>query len=305
MSGHDDDLRALLHGAVDDIEPADRLGEIRRRTATGARPRRHWPLVLIAAGTATAGVVGFAALVGQWVGGTDQPDPAAPGPRQAAVAAYFIDDTVDGPRLFREFQSVPQNDDPAVVAVEALRLLEVDAGALDPDYGTVWSDGSFVAAALDGDRIVVSLDSARPTASDLALQQAVLTAQAAFGTTVSVVFTAPGAEDREVRRDVALLAAVNISDPAEGHEVDELLTVRGIVGPRARDLPEVTWRLVDTATSTDQAVIPTLSGTAPIRGGAWEETTDISAVPSGTYELSVEVVIDGAVHSDTRSLTVR
>ena len=33
---HDDDLRLLVNGAVDDVEPADRLSEIRLRTQ---RPR--------------------------------------------------------------------------------------------------------------------------------------------------------------------------------------------------------------------------------------------------------------------------
>ncbi|GAA4801974.1 hypothetical protein ACFQ0K_13215 [Nocardioides caeni] len=299
---HDDDLRALLHGAVDDIDPADRLGEIRRRTAARNRSRRHWPLVLVGAGTATAAVVGFAALAGQLGGGDEPgPEPAAPNPRQAAVAAYFIDDTfVDGQRLFREFHAVAPSDEPAVLALEALRLLEVDAGPLDPDYGTVWSDGSFVDVSLTDDRIVVTLDSARPTASAVALQQVVLTVQAAFAVTTPVTFAAPGAADQEVPRDPSLLAAVNITDPVEGHEVDDLLTLRGIVGPDARDLPDVAWQL----RADGDAVVR--SGSAPIDNGTWEVTTDIADLADGDYELAVTVQYGvDSIHTDTRTVTVR
>ncbi|WP_180923707.1 hypothetical protein [Nocardioides marinisabuli] len=44
MSPHDRDadLARLLGEAVDDVEPTDRLGEIRARTATPTAGRRWW-----------------------------------------------------------------------------------------------------------------------------------------------------------------------------------------------------------------------------------------------------------------------
>lgn len=308
---HDDvdlALQRLLADAVADVEPQDRLGEIRRRTAPAPRrSRQRWTLAVLGAGVATAAVVGAVALAGNLgLPGSDD-DPAASGERgQAAVAAYFVGQSPQGPRLFREFQAISRDDEEAPLALAALRLLETDAGPTDPDYTTDWPDGSFLAVTVTDELVEVRLaDRVDPLPADPAAQQAVFTVQAALGQTLPVEFTTPeGTLDvdgaTQVRRDTSLLAAVNITDPVEGHSVDDLLTVRGVVSPAGPAPAAVTWEL---RTPGEESVVA--SGSAPVDGRTWEETTGIADVPSGTYELTATVTTGGRTQQDTRTLTVR
>lgn len=311
----DDDLRTLFKDAVADVAPQDRLGEIRRRTARASerRPRR-WAFVVLGAGTATAAVVGAGALVGQL--GPEGGDPAgAPEEQRAAVAAYFIDDTPAGERLYREFQSVPASADPPTLALAALRLLEEDAGPQDPDYATVWPDDSFVQVTVDESAIVVTISAAAADAPAIStangLQQAVFTAQAAIGSTLPVTFASEGRTLRgDVVRDRTRIAPVNISDPAEGHTVDDLLTLRGTIsvtdGEAGREVTAVTWSL-RTADGAGEGGVA-LSGAAPVTGGTWEETADIADLAPDIYVLTVSVGADTAdddAVTDTRTITVR
>lgn len=304
----DDRLRTLFEDAVADVAPQDRLGEIRRRTARASeRTPRRWALVVLGAGTATAAVVGAGTLVGQL--GPHGGEPAgAPDERRAAVAAYFIDDTAVGERLFREFQSVPASADPPGLALAALRLLEAGAGPQDPDYETAWPDGSFVQVAVDDGAIVLTLSAAAAdapvTSTATGLQQAVLTAQAAIGSTLPVTFTSGGRTVRgDVARDGTRIAPVNISDPAQGHTVDDLLTLRGTVSAAAGEVTSVPWTL-RTADGAGEGVVAR-SGTAPVTTGAWEETADIADLRPGTYVLTVSVVVADTDVTDTRTITVR
>lgn len=310
LGGPDDPaLQRLLSDAVADVEPRDRLGEIRRRTAPASHRSRHrWTLAVLGAGVATACVVGAVALAGSLglPGGDD--DPAANGDRgQAAVAAYFVGQTGQGPRLFREFQAISADDEEAPLALAALRLLETDAGPTDPDYTTAWPDGSFTDVTVTDELIEVRLtDRVDPLPASPAPQQAVLTVQAALGQTLPVRFTTPGGTlevdgQAQVRRDNALLAPVNITDPVEGHTVDDLLTVRGVVGPAGAAPSAVRWELrVPGGTSV------VVSGSATVGDDrAWEETKAVADVPSGTYELVAAVTTGGTTEQDTRTLTVR
>lgn len=306
-------LERLLRDAVADVQPEDRLGEIRRRTAPAPRrSRQRWPLAVLGAGVATAAVVGGVAWVGGWGLGGDDAGPAGTAERQDVVAAYFVDDTPVGARLFREFRAVPPSDDDALRAVAALRLLESGAGPLDPDYRTAWPDDSFTGVTVTDGLIRVGLaDRADPLPGDSlpgdpAVQQAVLTVQAALGETLPVAFTTPEgtlevAGRASVGRDNRLLAPVNITDPVEGHTVDDLLTIRGTVGPALTegDSPaDVTWELRDGGTVV-------ASGSVTPAALAWEQTTPIAEVPSGTYTLVATVATDAGPAEDTRTLTVR
>lgn len=299
----DDDLRHLLGDAVADVTPNDRLGEIRRRTARPVR-RRRWPVVVLGAGTATAAVVAAVALVSSIGTPVEDDAPTArPAERTDAVATYFVGDTMKGDRLFREFQSVPRSRDEADRALEALRRLE--SGPADPDYRTLWPAGSFVSVETSAALITVGLSDA--AADDLAsmrtdgLQQVVYTAQAAVARVVPVSF-ASGSRVLlpDVARDNAVLNALNISDPLEGHTVDDLLTVRGTVRPLNSAIVAVPWSL----RSGDGAVA--LSRRAPITDGAWEQTVDISSLAPGRYVLFARV-LDGVDTQaiDTRTITVR
>lgn len=302
--GPDDlDLRRLLADAVADVEPHDRLGEIRRRTARAPRrSRRRWTLAVLGAGVATASVVGGVA----WLGGLGLPteeDPASGDRGRTVVAAYFIGVGPPLGGLYREFQTVP--DDGTPVPLAALRLLERDAGPQDPDYTTEWPDGSFTGVEVSDGRITVDL-----TAPPVGIEyehygQAVFTVQAAVGELFPVRFVGPDGELLgNIGRDTAALAPVNISDPAEGHTVEDLLTVRGVVSPWGTAPEKVAWELRTTDGSDDVVA----SGAAPVADRAWEQTTSIADVPPGTYQLVVSVPVDkdgDPLGTDTRTVTVR
>ncbi|TWG89987.1 immunoglobulin-like protein involved in spore germination [Nocardioides sp. J9] len=298
------DLQRALGDAVADVEPRDRLGEIRRRTTP--RPQRSsrlWALVL-GAGVATAAVVG----IGGWLGtvglpGSGDGEPAGSPERHEVVATYFLADTPLGERLFREFRAVaPAADDEARV-LAALRLLEQDEGPLDPDYRSGWPAGAFTGVEVSDGRVRVELSATvgvLPAAP--VVQQAVLTAQAAVGETLPVAFSSPvatlGPDAGEgVARDNRLLAPANITDPVEGHEVDDLLTLRGTVANGVEG--DVRWEVRD-----DQGVA-VASGTVTPDDLAWEHTTGIAEVPPGTYLLVVAVDTDAGPAEDTRTVTVR
>ena len=59
-----------------------------------------------------------------------------------AVPIYFVGDTPQGPRLFREFRQV-EADNPLDEAV----ALMTAGDAADPDYGTLYPDGSFASVS--------------------------------------------------------------------------------------------------------------------------------------------------------------
>ncbi len=297
-------LQRLLSDAVADVEPHDRLGEIRRRTAPAPRrSRRRWTFAVLGAGVATASVVGTVA----WLGGLGLPDgdgDAASGEReQTVVAAYFIGAGPPLGGLYREFQTVP--DDGVAVPLAALRLLERDAGPHDPDYTTAWPDGSFTDVVVSDERITVGLSAPPADGAYEHYGQAVFTVQAAVGELLPVQFVGPdGRHLRDVARDTAALAPVNISDPVEGHTVGDLLTVRGVVSPWGDAPREVSWEL-RTTDGTDAVVA---SDSVPVEDRAWEQTSSIADVPSGTYELVVSVSVPedaGLPGTDTRTLTVR
>lgn len=297
-----DDLTSLFADAVSDVVPADRLGEIRRATAqAAARKPRRWSLVL-AAGTATAAVVAAGALVGQL--GPDETPPASdPDRTSRAVAEYFLGDTPAGTRLFREFQSVGPVDDAAARTLAALQLLESDAGADDPDYETAWPAGAFLDVALsdEGIRLTISDEAGNDPAatSTDGVQQAVFTAQAALGEIVPVTFVAGGRTVRDgVERNTAVLSPVNISDPAEGHTVSGILTLRGTARAPGNSVDDVGWEL----RSTDGKVA--LSGVAPVTGTAWETTASIADLDAGRYVLTVSIADDNGAATDTRTVTV-
>ncbi len=303
----DRDLQNLFTDAVADVVPGDRLGEIRRATAHTARKPRRWTLVL-AAGTATAAVVGAGAALGQ-LGLPNGDDVAGPSNERTAVATYFLGDSPFGTRLFREFQTVPTDGNRTIVALEALRLLEADAGPQDPDYRTDWADGSFVGVQVVGGLIRIELaDRVDPVPAPPAAQQAIYTVQAALGQTLPVqMTTSEGTVDingdgtSEAIRDAAILTPLNITDPVEGRDVDERFTARGTVAPMFDELPTaITWTLTD-----DRGGFAA-QGTTPVTNRTWSTVIATGDLDAGTYTLSV--ALPGGVDPatiDTRTVTVR
>lgn len=289
-----DDLNALLHDAVEDVEPTERLAEIRRRAEESKRPHRWFAIG--GATLAVAAVVTAVAVVGQRPDARPAPQPAAPGPSPTAPAApgdeaaavYYVGDTPDGPRLFREFQRVGADLDPA-----ALMALPPQ----DPDYRTEWLGDAVGAVAVVDGTVEVEVDIVPDRALDL--QQLVYTVTGALGENLPVQLVADGQPVLDpLSRDPRVLAPVNISDPAEGREVEDRFGARGTV----QGAGDVTWELVDSADAT------VLSGAADRTYADWATPDiDVSALAPGAYTLEVALARPdgGAAPSDTRTVVVR
>lgn len=332
----DDALRRLLGEAVSDVRPADRLGEIRRRTQRRTRRGRRWLPVVAGAGVATAAVVGGVVLLGRL--GSDDPGPAAgpaTSPDTHAAAIYFVGDTALGPRLFREFQSVPRADEEATLAL-ALDRVEPSGGPADPDYRTVWPEASFAGARVDEDGVTIELaaDEAlrRPAGVSnreawIGIQQVVYTAGASVGQALPVAFEyddAPAEQvlgievgrlvERDRQHDV--VSPVNISDPDEGAIVEgEVLRARGT---RTDTNGRLSWKVVSANDPYEEGL--GVGGLAtPFSPGAddeadalaWSIVVDLATLGPGDYVFSVHTRTTGQTSDsparfvDTRTFTVR
>ncbi|QWZ06515.1 GerMN domain-containing protein [Nocardioides panacis] len=300
---NDDQLRALLEDAVSDVEPRGSLDDIRSRT-TPSRSRRPWVWGAGGAVLATAATIAAVALLSGPPGTTDAgPGPAgttqATGPQTSAterparaVTAYFVVQTKRGPLLYPETYAV-------VGDIQAEQVVErsVTGQAGDPDYGTAWPAGTTLQKAQLSDG-VLSVDLAgapvdRPAGmsqaqAELALDQAVRSAQSAFGSKLPVTFLldgrptptllglgtgqpVPAATDEQ-------LSPVQVDAPADGATVDSPFTV---TGRAAAFEANVQWELVQGSTVVKQG-FTTAEECCTLSPYSFEVTA-----PPGSYTLVV------------------
>lgn len=323
-------IRDLLHEVADEVHPGDRLDAIRAATAPARRRTHRGWWAAGGAGLVAASVVTALALTG---GAPQSADPGpADGPTSGTtasewpigphpVAVYFVGDTAEGPRLFREFRPVVNPDQPWSAALNEA----VQGNALDPDYRSTWPEGVTLSQWIPGpDTVQVILADApveRPQGMSeqearLALEQLVRTAQAANGDGpvpvdvqvegrvtgtilgVPTVAPLPGSPDLDV------LAPVSLSDPPEGLKVDNDVpfNIRGR-GTSADGMVQVRiQRWEGTGVVTSRTVRGALE---PDRFSAFGETFDLSDVPPGDYDVIVTVRgANGMIDSETRRITV-
>jgi hypothetical protein len=297
-----DELRELLTDAVSDVEPVYRLSEIQARVHRPAR--RGWYAVGGAILAAAAVVTAVSLSENDGVGRDNAPPASNSG---HAVGLYFVGDTPDGPRLFREFQQLPQNGGP-LAALEAITTAE---GPDDPDYRTTWPAGSFEGVTVEDERIDVELGVAAielRTRGPLVVQQVVYTLQAATGQELPIQFTEGGETLDGTLHERApqnrVLALVNISDPVEGLHVEDSFIARGRANAYEGTVP---WEIRD-----DDAIVK--EGFATAAGSIdrlyeWEtERIDVSDLPSGQYIFiayrETDPEGDGQLYYDTRWITV-
>jgi len=320
------DLHDLLHDAVADVEPTDRLHELRARTADPARAAaRPWWWAAGATVLATAAAVAVVAVVSD---GSDAPGPAHhhhgmamdPTTSTQLVAAYFIGDSPEGPRLFREFDRV-ESGNPLEVAQVALT-----SAAIDPDYRTAWPSGSIADTGFDGigddGQISVVLDRSsmlhRPEGlsraeAELAIQQVVYTFQASMQTRAPVRFFYGMGEPADqvygvstpdpVEADPSALNPVSVSDPAEGNEYAGSMIARGRV--------QSTEELMDWAVLDGQTVVAQGNSTIDSGDGTfspWSAEVDLSRLAPGRYTFIAaagKVGRGSGPFTDTRTINVR
>lgn len=351
-------LRDLLDHATSDVEPAHGLDAITSRTKVRTMSPRPWFLGAAAAVVATAATVTAVAVLGNG-GGTSsapEPGPAAssvttehtpteqdsptpdessdppseePVPIEAAVPVYYVGDTGQGPRLYREFH-------PGIGA-EPLGQALADAVSRtpdDPDYRTVWPAGTEVSGSFDGigDDGLIGIAVTSPAGASLrdrpagmsraeaemAVQQLVYTAQAAVQSSAPVEFRldgdrtdqllgVPTAEPLARADQASTLAQVWILGPVEGAEVHSGFEVTGI---GAFFEANVVWELHEG--SADGEVVASSAQSGPVTA---EECCTMAPysftveAPPGRYTLVVrdEDVSGGEgppPFQDTKQLTV-
>jgi hypothetical protein len=294
-----DDLTTLLREAVEDVEPTDRRAELRELVAvsTKARHRRY----AITGGLLAAAVVvtGVAVAVQQ----SDGHETPPAGSKHAvdrsrehrpAYALYYVGQTPQGPRLYREYRTGPGPETTPAAAISML-LSAPD----DPDYESYWSEGQLLGAAIVNGVIEVDVDPsliAGPPLDDLALQQVIYTVQAAAGDAllpvqfvhdgnpVAEVGGLPTSEPLAPAPQLDVLALASISDPSERRVVEDSFSANGRASSFEGNVP---WELRD----ADGSVVR--QGTAQSFG--WEDhlypwatgPIDVSDLDPGDYTFVV------------------
>jgi hypothetical protein len=235
------------------------------------------------------------------------------------VPLYFVGETPQGPKLFREFRAVPA-DNPLM---EATALL-LAGDALDPDYRTLWpqlevsevqaTDGVLL-VQIPGDGFTERPDGMSKRAARLAVQQLVYTLQGVQQERIPVQFDRPDTSARlfglsteapyanAPALDVSGL--VNITSPEQGSEVTgDTLAASGVASSFEATVP---WQI-----RQGQAVV--LEGFATAEGWMdklypWEADIDVSALEPGDYTF-VALTDDpsdgegGGPHEDTKDFTL-
>ena len=324
---NDDQLRALLEDAVSDVEPRGSLDQIRSRTTT-SRSRRPWAWGAAGAVVATAATIAaVAVLSGTPTDSGPGPGPAgtteATGPQTSAterpaqtVTAYYVVQTRRGPLLYPESY-------PVVGEAQLEQAVEraVTGRADDPDYGTAWPAGATLQKAQLADGVLsvdlTGVPADRPAGmtaaqAELALDQAVRSAQSAFRTKLPVTFLldgrptptllglgtgqpVPAASDEK-------LSPVQVDTPADGATVESPFPVTGRASAFEAN---VQWELVQGTTVVKQG-FTTAEECCTLTPYSFEVTA-----PPGSYTLVVhdEDASGGAEGTgqveDTKRVTVR
>ena len=340
----DDDLRMLLHDAVSDIQPEPALHRIRARTAT--RPQhgaRTWVVGLAAAATAAA-IAGVVVVTTQRGPGSDSGPVASPtasasaGPSASATATtvppteralgiYYVGDTPQGPRLYREFHRL-RVADAAAGAVRPAIAQALDR-AKDPDYRDLWPDGTKASVrGLTGSAVTLSLSNStldlrsRPDGTpaadaEAAVQQLVYTTQAALQQRLPVRFLVGGLPTDSLLGvgvsgpvtngpPLETLALVSISAPQEGAEVTGPFRASGVASSFEATVP---WEI----RRGDQVVKRGFSTASGWMDNLYPWQTDpipVADLPAGTYTFvaSTDDPSDGegaGPTTDTRTIVVR
>lgn len=270
---NDERLRRLLSDAVSDVEPEDRLDDIRASVRSDPKvvPMARSRLWTYAGGiVATAAVIGVVAFATGAVPGFNQADDATPigqpsvshtpsvapssaapssattspstsatgAPATRVTAVYYVGQGPRGAVLFREFTSTPAATKPLDAAVHGL-LTE----PMDGDYRTSWPAGSLTAARVRDGVIDVTVgpsatparpDSLSPREARETIQQAIYTLQAAVQSRAKVQFLRNG-------KPAARVFGVDTSHPlAQGNVLTTLSLVNisnptdGAVVPRGK-----------------------------------------------------------------------
>lgn len=223
----DDRLRRLLADAVSDVEPENRIDELRAsvhprpKVVPMARSRSWYAAAGIVATAAVIGIVAYvasmsidrntnlgpatdpASLHSATATATDtasgQPTSTTGATASRAYAVYYVGTDPEGkPVLFREFHRGPASKPIAALAVD-----DLGSTPLDPDYSSSWQRGWLQSAKANPNAGVIFVTPSKAVPADrpagmspddatAAVQQVVYTLQAAFHTRLPVQFIRHG-----------------------------------------------------------------------------------------------------------------
>jgi hypothetical protein len=295
-----DDLTTLLREAVEDVEPTDRRAELRELVAASSKSR-HLRYAITGGLLAAAVVVtGVAVAVQQ----SDEPDTPTTGSKRAvdrtrehrpAYALYYVGETPQGPRLYREFRDGPGPETTPDAAISLL-LSQPD----DPDYESYWSPGQLLGATVVNDVIQVDVDPAlvaEAPLNDLALQQVIFTVQAAVesdtplpvqfvhdGKPVAEVGGLPTSEPLANVPQLEVLALASISAPSERRVVVDSFSANGRASSFEGSVP---WELrAPDGTVVREATAQTFGSTDRLDPWATGQI-DVSDLDPGEYTFVV------------------
>jgi hypothetical protein len=212
---------------------------------------------------------------------------------QVTVPVYFVGDTPQGQRLYREFRKV-ESDNPLA---EAAALMAA-GDANDDDYGTLFGNGGFASVSYDaGSGFVVELaDDGYTTAPEgmteqtarLAAQQVVYTLQGVqqqkdpvtveLDGTPTTLFGVDTAAGLKRAGEIDTLALVSVTSPEEGAKVSGTFTASGVASAFEATVP---WQV-------KQGEKVVLEGFATAEGWMdklypWETEVDVSGLEPGDY----------------------
>lgn len=253
------------------------------------------------------------------------PDSIPPEPDAGALPVYYLGDTPQGPRLFREFHS---SSAPAGEALVAALDDAASGDPLDSDYRSAWPTGERVvnSATDDGDLIRIELASesfrTKPAGlstrdASLAVQQLVYTAQGVVQKRSPVQFEVDGApvdrvlgvpttgpvKNGSVRET---LSQMSITSPVEGATVSGTFTATGASNGFEAN---VQWQVL----KGDKVVrkgFTTAGGWMADKLFPWKVKVDVSGLAPGDYVFRAhnDDPSGGAEgsgpHTDTKRITV-
>ena len=237
------------------------------------------------------------------------------------VPVYFVGDTPQGPRLFREFRAVPA-DNPLMEAT----ALMLAGDTLDPDYRTLWpqveisdvsaTDGILL-VQIPSDGFTDRPDGMSKKAANLAMQQLVHTLQGVQQERVPIVIKRGGSDfrlfglpsDTEFTNadPIDVMGLVNITTPEQGATVTgDTLEASGVGSSFEANL---LWEI----RQGDQVV---LDGFATAEGWMdklypWESSIDVSGLEPGDYTFVARTddpsggAEGSGPHEDTKDFTLR
>ncbi|MDO5502884.1 MAG: Gmad2 immunoglobulin-like domain-containing protein [Actinomycetia bacterium] len=250
----------------------------------------------------------------------ESPDEAAGEGEIAGMPVYYLGESPDGPRLFREFRTVPDVGDPVASAVSAMMSLPPH----DADYVTPWVDAGEVSVQRDGDVLTVDVPaeafggSVGSQHSEVAIQQLVYTATAAASVAgepasqvVVLIDGEPGdawghvmvGELMERAPQTDVLNWTWITSPAQGGTMDAgEVTISGYGASFEGNFVITVTGETDSGTSVEVSE-PTTS-TNGMGFGTWEFTVDLEP---GEYTVRAENSSgrdDFEPDTDTKAFTV-